>query len=234
MILFLNLYLAHMLGDFVLQFDELYRLKTQKTIGHFYHVIILAIVSIALTLPYAASPFIWIFILVIYAIHFVQDKIKYRLQDQGAPGFLCFTLDQIIHFLWLSLIFLFPLSKQPPPHSYPLFINLFYSDPVWVLGIIWFLWASFGGAYFLHSLRKTYIKNSRPDHFITRMEFLYGIFERSLTSAIFLLGRHPLIFFLSPAISLVRLFQPKLKNRLDFFLNFVYSAALGLLFRLWI
>jgi hypothetical protein len=40
MFLFLKLVLAHLIADFILQFEELYQLKIRSFLGHLAHVLI--------------------------------------------------------------------------------------------------------------------------------------------------------------------------------------------------
>jgi len=60
-VLFLKLILAHLIADFILQFEELYQLKIRSFLGHLFHALIHGLVSLALLYPYLNVLQIWIF-----------------------------------------------------------------------------------------------------------------------------------------------------------------------------
>src|SRR5690348_8070655 len=116
MFLFYKLVLAHLVADFILQFEELYQLKLKSKLGHIFHALIHGGVCLILLLPYLPGrAFPWVFIAVIVTIHYFQHLLKCRLRDLYPKGnFYFFALDQIIHILFLATILLFPFSKAAP------------------------------------------------------------------------------------------------------------------------
>ena len=232
MFLFLKLVLAHMIADFILQFEELYRLKLKSWTGHFLHALIHGMVSFLLLFPYLQDPFIWVFVAAITVIHYFQDQMKYSLQAKDPKNiFWYFTADQIFHVLFLASIFLFPAAHKPAG-PYPVW-NSFFQNSRATLCLILFIGVSFKAAYFLHALRKTFFKNTRPDHFITSFEMTWGLIERPWIAICFLAGT-PFALALSPVPGLLRPLSPKTRGWLDFFLNYGYAASAGWLFNHWI
>ena len=233
MFLFLKLVLAHMIADFILQFEELYQLKLKSRLGHLAHAFFHALVSFILLAPYLSDPVIIIFIIAVTVIHYFQDQIKYSIQAKHPEQiFWCFTLDQIGHFLFLASIFFLPsaqIEKGFPGHPH---LDLLYRDPTLTLALILFIGIGFKAAYFLHAFRKTFIPDTRSDHFITSFEMAWGIAERSLIVFCYL-NLSPIIFLVSLTPGLARLSSRKMCSLLDFSLSYGYAALAGWIFSRW-
>lgn len=235
MLIFLKLCLAHLIADFILQFDELFQLKLKSIVGHFLHAFCHAAVSLLLLWPYLGDLFIWKFVLSICAIHFFQDLIKYRLMEKHKKHFfLVFTMDQAIHFLFLSTLFLFPEGNQVLGFASHPILNELYIENSWTLYAIAFVTTSFAGSFTLYAFRINFLADSRPDHFITSAEIIHGLVERSVVTWLFIFAPNswPLIF--SPAIGLIRPFFRRISNKTDFFMSFNYAAMVGMMFRLFL
>lgn len=96
---FIALCLAHLVADFPLQTNRIYRLKTESNQGILLHVaihLLVATVLIENSLAY------WPLLLVLGTVHFLIDwaKIHYPGRRQ-TPGFL---LDQFAHVLTIAFI----------------------------------------------------------------------------------------------------------------------------------
>ena len=231
MFIFFKLVLAHYIADFILQFEELYRLKLKSRLGHVSHALIHAAVSLTLTAPYLHNVSVWIFIAAISTIHYFQDRFKYDYQARHPKtAFYCFTLDQVFHFLFISTVFFLPVSRvELNIPSFPA-LNYFYEGSTFTIIAIAFINAIFKGAYFLYSFRQTFIPGSRPDHFITSSEIAYAFWERGFLTAVFLFPP-PVFFILAPLAGVPRLLIAPLKNKMDFLMSFAFSAAAALIFR---
>ncbi|OGW78596.1 MAG: hypothetical protein A2Z83_07465 [Omnitrophica bacterium GWA2_52_8] len=234
MFLFLKLYTAHLFGDFVFQFDELYRLKTKSHLGHVLHVLIHLLVSLVLVIPYWKYPFIFKFIGVICFVHLIQDILKYKLQKNIKWMFPAYMLDQLFHFLSLCSIFLFPISGLAERFTGNPTLESFYNEPSVTLYFIAAIWTTFGVTYCLHALRRSYFENTRPDHGITRFEMTYCFIERLTATFAILLSAPWSILGLSPLIGVFRLPFKKMRNMTDFMLSYGSAVFLGFLFRLWV
>jgi len=235
MFLFLKLCLAHLIADFVLQFEELYRLKIRHVAGQVWHVVIHAVVALLLLWPYLKFPEIWFFVLGITLVHFLQDLTKYKMRDRYPHlDFVIFMTDQAVHLMVLSAVFLLPISRSFPAELDPSSWSPYYAQNLWTLYLILFLLTTFSAGYVLNSLRKNYFKGSRPDHFITRGEMIHGLIERPIITGLFLFPPSWILLGLWGLAEIPRLWIRNLKNKTDLALSFLSAAALGLLFRLWI
>jgi hypothetical protein len=232
--LFLKLVLAHLIGDFILQFEELFRLKVKSLWGHLLHAVTHAIVSLLILWPYLDLPSIWVFVLSASAIHGLQDIVKYRAMNNRPFFFLIFVADQIGHFLILATVLLFPVSGEFRVILDHPTVNALYVDDTWTLYAILFMLTTFTGNFLFHAFSTSYLPRPRRDYYITTFEIVHGIVERSLVTGLFLLSGSALALAFSPAIGAVRMFFRPIKDPTDFLLSFNYAALLGLLFRLWI
>jgi hypothetical protein len=233
MFIFLKLCLAHLVADFVLQVDELYQLKVKHAAGHWVHALTHALASLLILFPYLGDPFIWVFVTLISAVHLFQDLVKYRLMRSKRFFLHIFLADQAVHFLFLSTILFFPVGSRAL--GFPSFptLNLLYTENLWTIYLIAFLAATFFGSFALHALSVTYLKEARPDHFITAPEMIHGIVERAVVAGIFLFASNPVVFLLSLGVGVLRIFFQRIRSARDFALSFVYAALVGALFRLW-
>jgi len=234
MVILLKLYLAHLIADFTLQFSVLFRLKLKSVLGHILHAVIHAVVSLFLLFPYLREPFIWGFVVVISAIHFFQDMLKYKITGRTKYFFLIFVADQIFHFLFLTTILFFPISEEVRGFPAAPFLGRLYTENQWTLYLILFLVATVGGSFLLHAFSISYRKDARKDQFITPFEIIHGIFERSIIAGVFLMSASPVAWILCLGVGIVRLFFKRVQNKMDFVMSFIYGAGVGLLFRLWI
>ncbi len=112
---FLTLYLAHVIGDFPLQTDAIFRLKQKSTWGVTVHVLVCTLVNIVLLAQMLEHLFIWLTILFIAVIHITLDRTKMFLavfRDKDGLGY--FFLDQGLHLLSLMLAAWYVLQVLPP------------------------------------------------------------------------------------------------------------------------
>lgn len=232
MFLFLKLYLGHLIGDFVLQVEEIYNLKVKSLWGHLFHVLTHGIAYVFLCYPYLRThPFLWFFIITICTIHFGQDVLKYTLVKKYPQfGFALFMLDQFFHLAFLSTIFLFPIHTEIPVISSQNGLSQIYLNSNYTLFAIAFILSTFATSYMLFSFRVNFIKNSRPLHFITSFEMFHALFERGLMTTLLIFISSWLTLLL-PLIGLFRLPFKPLRNLADFSFSFGFAVFWGLLFR---
>jgi hypothetical protein len=234
MLIFLKLCLAHLIADFILQFDELFQLKLRSVLGHILHAFFHALVMLLLLFPYLGDPFIWCFITAVAVIHFYQDRLKYRYAGNKKHFFWIFVVDQAVHILFLSSILLFPASKVVLGFPALPALNPLYTDPFWTLCAVAFLTATFAGNFLFYAFSVSYYKNPRKDHFITTFEIVHGLMERTIISGIFLFSSSPSLMVVSLAAGAFRLPFKRLRGKSDFMLSAGYAVTVGLLFRLWV
>ncbi len=234
MFILLKLFLAHLIADFVLQFEELFRLKLKSLWGHLWHALCHALVSLILLWPYLKDPSLWVFVFATSLIHLVQDVLKYRWMENKKYFFPLFVGDQILHFLVLSAVLLFPISQKVAGFPGHPGLNALYLHDEWTLCAIAFLTTAFAGNYLFHAFRTSYVPHSRKDHYITSLEIAHAIFERTLITGLFLFSRNPAVVAATPLLGLARIPLPPMNDKTDFCVSFIYSALIGLLFRLWL
>ncbi len=231
MFLFLKLYLAHLIADFILQCDELYRLKVRSKAGHLLHVLVHFLISALFVLPYLRNASVWGCLIFITVFHYLQDSVKYAVQKNHRLMFRAFVIDQIVHLLVILSVLLLPVSHRIlgfPDH--PL-LNTFYTDNFYTLLLIFFILSTFAGSYLLHTFRMSYCENCRPDYAISSPEMIEGLIERSIISFTFLLSLHPVPLAAAGLTGFLRLLSKKTRRLADFGLSFTYAALLGLLFK---
>lgn len=232
MFLFLKLFLAHLVADFVLQFEELYQLKVRSLWGHILHVLIHWAVSLLLLFPYLDRPGIWIFVSAMVLLHLGQDFIKYTLTRKIPKNtFLYFIADQCVHVLVLSSILLFPISAEVRGFPGHRLLDMVYRDNGFTLWLIFFILLTFAGSYTIHAFCRSYVKNAPPLYGITSYEMAYTLLERSIIGLI-VAGTAPLSWILfTPLVGLARLPLKRMRDRTGFLFSLSYAVLLGLCFR---
>lgn len=232
MFLFLKLILAHLIADFILQFEELYQLKVRSFLGQLSHALIHGLVTLALLFPYLNSPQIWIFVTGLALLHLAQDLIKYPVtQKTPARTFLYFMADQGCHVLVISAIFLFPVSHEVRGFAdFPRLDSLYRTD-LWTVGAIFFITLTFAGSYVLNAFAKSYLKDRSPLYQITSAEMAHAILERSLIAWVLLSGGSPWRLLLVPCVGILRLPFRSLRDRTGFLLSLGYAVLVTILFQ---
>lgn len=179
----LCLLLGHFIGDFPLQTDAVYRLKTEKFAGTLFHAAIVTAVTGLLVFPYGAKAVIGAVILGI--LHAVLDWQKVKQSDvKGGQGQLLFFLDQALH---LALIFgLAALLGFPgrPPEAETGMLSWYYRTDIMTAAVIYTLTMFFGAvwvqltAYGLTSSAGGV--EARGGQWLTCSERWLGVLERAL------------------------------------------------------
>ncbi len=140
----ISMFLAHLVGDYILQWDALALAKSREFKGVSLHSIIVFLVTWAFALPFSEEVW-WSGILFISIIHFIIDLAQLWYKPNIAP-LLRFTLDQVLHF---SVIFIALVGGgfidislmgmeltaviQEPNTLYYLLGYAFITMPAWVL-----------------------------------------------------------------------------------------------------
>ena len=98
--------IAHFLGDFVFQSNELILKKYKSWHGTLEHAAIVTAFTILLMGPYLGHARAWIVVGSIFAIHFVQDvlKVEYDKRLNKKKSIAPFFADQAGHLLLIFLI----------------------------------------------------------------------------------------------------------------------------------
>ena len=189
------MFLAHLVGDYILQWDRLALWKSRELKGVLVHGLIVSAVTWLFTLPF--NPFWWRGALVISLAHILIDAAQLRFK-LPIPPLLRFILDQIAHFIviiltlngggYLSLATLTADLAQIVNNDRALFYLLgyaFITMPAWVL----LKFAAYG-----------LVKGAGPVFPGISNKYL-GILERILITTFVALGQ----FILVPLIAAPRL-----------------------------
>ncbi|MFA6023703.1 MAG: DUF3307 domain-containing protein [Candidatus Gracilibacteria bacterium] len=139
--IFLHLIIAHLLGDFVFQSNDLIHKKYKSWTGTLQHAGIIALCSTVALLPILQHRMTWIVIGIIFAVHFTQDclKISFDRRYNKRKSTIPFFVDQIFHTA--LILFLSPLLSGLQPTTLPTMVMEIYSSQlaaVFVIGALLF------------------------------------------------------------------------------------------------
>ena len=108
-----NLVLAHLLGDFPLQPDFVFRQKSKGWPGVALHAGAFFLMGALLVFPSLKRPSLIVFLFLLTVIHFLVDESKLRLfRRHEVDNLWVFLADQVLHFgsllvgVWLYLAYL--------------------------------------------------------------------------------------------------------------------------------
>jgi hypothetical protein len=189
------MFLAHLVGDYVLQWDALAEWKSRELNGVIVHSLILFIVTALFALPF--HPYWWGGVLLIGLTHFAVDGMWYALKPAISP-LLRFIIDQTLHvgFIILALVLGGYLAWGnvwggivASARATPLLTGLtgyaFITMPAWVLL-----------KFVVYALVK-----GQPPNFPAGPNKFVGITERVIITTLVLFGQ----FLLVPLVALPRL-----------------------------
>lgn len=94
------MFLAHLVGDYILQWNSLAAWKSRELKGVIVHCLIVFGVTWLFILPF--NPDWWPWVVFIGAAHFLIDAVQLRLK-LPIPALARFTLDQLAHFVVITL-----------------------------------------------------------------------------------------------------------------------------------
>jgi len=156
---FLRLLLAHLLADFPLQTNTIFRLKKRSFWGVFLHVSIFFILSIIFSVPYLKYIYSWIYLLLLSIFHIYIDwtRVKVSNKFKEQDNLLYFLFDQLEHLLSLMAIFLLPGSKEVIYWENPYlgkYWKNFYNSNYLILISIGFIIVVFAGTIINYYVRK--------------------------------------------------------------------------------
>lgn len=187
--------LAHLVGDFILQWDALARWKSQSMQGVIVHSLVLAAVTAAFALPF--PPFWWQGVLFISVTHFLIDAVQFYYRP-AVPPLLRFFVDQFLHLLmivvalaaggflsWSSLWADILAGAEQTPGLTALLGYAFITMPAWVL----IKFAVYG------------LVKGQPPNFPAGPNKYVGIVERLLITTLVIFGQVLIV----PLVALPRL-----------------------------
>jgi len=105
MFLFYRLLLAHIIADFPLQTNQIFKVKTNTEWGVLIHTLIVLIFSILFAFPYLEAPKVIIILLVIFLSHTVIDKLKMEYSKKTKnQSIRILLLDQALHIAIIAVL----------------------------------------------------------------------------------------------------------------------------------
>ena len=105
MFLFYRLLLAHILADFPMQTNQIFKVKTNTEWGVLIHTLIVLIFSIFFAFPYLEDPKVIIIILIIFLSHTMIDKLKLKYSKKTKnQGIRILLLDQALHIAIIAVL----------------------------------------------------------------------------------------------------------------------------------
>ncbi len=199
----LALLLAHLVGDYILQWDSLSRWKSEKVGGVLVHGVIVVSVTLLFTLPF--DPSWWPWAVFVGLSHTLIDgfELPFRrhlaARGPGKSALALFLVDQALHLAIIGFalvasgylsapVLVDGLVRASNDHRLLTFLlgYAFLTMPAWI--IIKFL---------VHGL----LNGSAPDFSVKPESKYLGMFERGIIATMILLGQ----FLLIPLATLPRL-----------------------------
>ena len=231
MFLFLRCLLAHFIGDFPFQTNEIYRLKNLNIWGQFLHGQIVGITMLVVGWPYVGDVRFWMFAGCIALTHGAQDQLKVAHLNKLMGQFWPFLIDQAVHVALIAVVLLIPLAPPPAPSTHWL-LKWYWNDRAVLMGI-GLLASSFMGIYLLEAFRLSHF--AQKDRFPSaglrdRVNVNYGMLERALITAAMTFC--PVGFIAAPLLLLPRLFIKRWQFLVDALLNLWYAGLIGFLLHL--
>jgi hypothetical protein len=179
MFIFYRLLLAHLLAEFPLQFDLIYRLKVTNKTGIWLHSFIFFAIGVLLLIPWWLVPKFWLFMILLLLTHYVLDRLKIILHRRYQVDNLgIFLLDQIAHIGFMSLVFFVGLDERLRLRL-PIKLNvlsIIYQDNQIILIIIGYLFATFGSSFLVYYLEKMLFTARSEKGILTTTGKYYTIF----------------------------------------------------------
>jgi len=201
MFIFLRLLLAHFIGDFPLQFNKVYSFKLahKGPLGALPHSLLIFVSLILFSWPYLDLPDMWIFLVFIAGTHLLQDSMKVGL-GKIKYGLWLYVLDQVLHVITISCLFLTCLKFMPPPGAGGNPLIAAYNNDALVIYAIMLIIATYNGYYLIRNFKNTFFGSAGT---CGTFEKWYGMAERGIIVTLFFFGGYYL--FLIPAFLACRL-----------------------------
>ncbi len=165
MFLFYRLLLAHIIADFPLQTNQIFKVKTNTEWGVLLHTLVVLIFSILFSFPYLEDPKVIIILLVIFLSHTVIDKLKMeyskKLKNQSIRILL---LDQALHITIIAVLtFNFSESYLLSSPFNSAFLNYLidvYNSDIFIISLIGYIASVFFVPILLMYIREEDIPDS--------------------------------------------------------------------------
>ncbi|MFH0886819.1 MAG: DUF3307 domain-containing protein [bacterium] len=155
MFVFYRLLLAHFIADYPMQWSAFLRWKVKSIWGKAVHSGLHVLVSILLLIPYWNTLGLWTFMLILFLTHFFQDWLKiFIFHGKKSDDVFTFLMDQVLHFIVLALVLLFPFAKEV--RHLPA-LGALYNNTIYIIVFTGIFAATYAGSVLLYYLKKTFI-----------------------------------------------------------------------------
>jgi hypothetical protein len=198
----LAMFLAHLVGDYILQWDALARWKSQALPGVLVHGAIVFSVTWLFSLPFDPGWYPWAF--VIGLTHTLVDAIPLLIARRAPPhnglyAFMRFLIDQTAHLSIIVIVLI--ASGYLAPHSLLRdLLTALHSDRLLAIAL-GYAFITMPAWILIEFTLYAVVNGSAPD-FARATKYKYvGILERGLITTFVLLGQ----FALVPLVALPRL-----------------------------
>lgn len=144
MFLFYRLLLAHIIADFPLQTNQIFKVKTNTEWGVLIHTLIVLIFSILFAFPYLEDPKVIIILLVIFLTHTVIDKLKMEYSKKtNNQSLRILLLDQALHIAIIAVLaFNFTesyLLSSPFNSAFLNYLIDIYNSDIFIISLIGYI-----------------------------------------------------------------------------------------------
>lgn len=199
------MFLAHLVGDFILQWDRLAQWKSRELQGVLFHGLIVTAVTWLFALPFA--PGWWQGILFIGIAHTAIDAAQWYYVLPGTP-LVRFLLDQFLHLLVIIIALTaggFLILNTPGRD-----VGFADSQPYILVYLLGYAFLTMPAWVLLKFVGYALVKRTGPS-FLDGSSKYVGIAERLLAITFVLMGQ----FLLIPLVAIPRLFleRQQISNR---------------------
>jgi len=144
MFLFYRLLLAHVIADFPMQTNQIFKVKANTEWGVLIHTLIVLIFSIFFTFPYLEDPKVIIILLIIFLSHTVIDKLKMEYSKKTKnQSIRILLLDQALHIAIIAVLtFNFTESYLLSSPFNSVFLNYLidiYNSDIFIVSLIGYI-----------------------------------------------------------------------------------------------
>ena len=142
--LFYRLLLAHIIADFPLQTNQIFKVKTNTEWGVLIHTLIVLLFSILFAFPYLENLKVLIILLIIFLSHTVIDKLKMEYSKKTKDQSMRILLfDQALHLTIIAILtFSFTESYLLSSPFNSVFLNYLidvYNNDIFIISLIGYI-----------------------------------------------------------------------------------------------
>ena len=148
MYLFYRLLLAHIIADFPLQTNQIFKVKTNTEWGVLIHTLIVLLFSILFAFPYLENLKVLIILLIIFLSHTVIDKLKMEYSKKTKnQSMRILLLDQALHIAIIAVLtFNFTesyLLSSPFNSAFLKYLIDIYNNDIFIISLIGYITSVF-------------------------------------------------------------------------------------------